>query len=198
MKKGFLIKFRKLFLYIFCLVLAGLFWWTLFLFNTFPKQYYLKDYNYNDKLTGIVVLTGGKGRIEKGLELIKNTNADKLFITGVVSLPNFEKKYGVKTFNSDLFECCISFDDRATNTHENIVETVKWLSSNSNIKNIIIVSSYYHLPRSLIIFNNFLPNVPKQAVAAEEHSNISDSLFFHLKLIIYEYFKTLYSVFYYL
>ena len=132
------------------------------------------------------------------MELIKNTNADKLFITGVVSLPNFKKKYGVKTFNSDLFECCISFDDRATNTHENIVETVKWLSSNSNIKNIIIVSSYYHLPRSLIIFNNFLPNVPKQAAAAEEHSNISDSLFFHLKLIIYEYFKTLYSVFYYL
>ena len=193
-----MIKFRKLLIYIFCVVLAGLLWWTLFLFNTFPKQYYLRDFSNTDQFTGIVVLTGGKGRIEKGLELIKNTNADKLFITGVVSLPNFEKKYGVKTFNSDLFECCISFDDRATNTHENIVETVKWLSSNSNIKNIIIVSSYYHLPRSLIIFNNFLPNVPKQAVAAEEHSNISDSLFFHLKLIIYEYFKTLYSVFYYL
>ena len=193
-----MIKFRKFLLYIFCLVLAGLFWWTLFLFNTFPKQYHLKDFSYNDELTGIVVLTGGKGRIEKGLELIKNTNADKLFITGVVSLLNVEKKYGFKTFNSDLYKCCISFDNRATNTHENIVETSKWLSSNLNIKNVILVSSYYHLPRSLIIFNNFLPDVPIKVAAAEENLNLSGELFFHLKLIIFEYFKTLYSAFYYL
>ncbi len=193
-----MIKFRKLLLYLFCLILSGLFWWVLFLFNTFPKQYYLRDFSYNDESTGIVVLTGGKGRIEKGLELIRNTNADKMFITGVVSLLNIEKKYGFKTFNSDLYNCCIFFDNRATNTHENIVETSKWLSSNLNIKNVILVSSYYHLPRSLIIFNNFLPNVSIQVVAAEENLKISEDLFFHLKLITFEYFKTLYSAFYYL
>ena len=56
---------------------------------------------------------------------------------------------------------------------------------NKNIKNIILVSSYYHLPRSLIIFEHFLPNVSTKVLAAEEKLEINKALFFHLKLIMF-------------
>ncbi len=193
-----MIKLKKPFLYFTTIVLAAFFWWVLFLFNTFPKKYYFTDSVNNQESTGIVVLTGGKGRIEKGIELIRNREGEKLFISGVFFNSDFEKKYGFNTFNSDLYQCCISYDNQARNTHENIIETSRWLSKNKNIKNIILVSSYYHLPRSLIIFEHFLPNVSIKVLAAEEKLEINKALFFHLKLIIVEYFKTLFSIFYYI
>ena len=39
------------------------------------------------------------------------------------------------------------------NTVENAYEVEKWLNKNSEINSIILVSSYYHLPRSMMIFD---------------------------------------------
>ena len=44
------------------------------------------------------------------------------------------------------------FGEKARNTLENSYEVQKWLDENNEIKSIILVSSYYHLPRSMMIF----------------------------------------------
>ena len=51
---------------------AGILWWAIFLFHTFPKNHYIeKNYSQSGNVA-IVVLTGGKGRIEKGIQLLNN------------------------------------------------------------------------------------------------------------------------------
>ena len=78
-------KFKKILLFFFLATLASLIWWNIYLFDTFPKRYYLKEEYKPSSSVAIVVLTGGKGRIEKGIELLQNGYGEKLFISSVFS-----------------------------------------------------------------------------------------------------------------
>ena len=44
------------------------------------------------------------------------------------------------------------------NTYSNAVETSKWVSKN-NIKEILLITSNYHIPRSILEFQNKMPNL---------------------------------------
>ena len=89
--------------------------------------------------------------------------------------------------------CCVVYDKNATSTLENAYEVKNWLVENPEIDNLILVSSYYHLPRGYIIFNNI---VEKKIFLspAEDKIKIDSNLFFHIKLIFLEYFKVIYTI----
>ena len=190
-------KFKKVFYFFFLVFITTLLWWVLFLFHTFPKNYYLGDSLSDSNGTGIVVFTGGKGRIEKGIELLINGKGEKLFISGIFIGTDIESKYEIDIKDSKIFECCISYGDNARNTIENVSEVSNWLEENYQIKKIILVSSYYHLPRSLIIFRKFLPDVEIEVTPAFEKRDIKSDYFFHFKLILYEFFKVFYTIVFY-
>ena len=77
---------------------------------------------------------------------------------------------------------------------ENAEEVDKWLNKNKDIKSIILVSSYYHLPRCIMIFEKKISSkvkiYPKPVV---QNVNFRNQFFFHLRLIISEYFKVIYT-----
>ena len=99
----------------------------------------------------IVVLTGGKGRIEKGIELLRKGNGKFLLISGVFKKEKVKNKYLFED-NIDLKECCIFFEEKAKNTFQNASEVSKWLKDKKvNIESIQLITSYYHIPRSFII-----------------------------------------------
>ena len=82
----------------------------------FPKHHYdLIDNKFNEN-SAIVVFTGGKGRFEKGFNILKNNVSRRLFISGVYPGINLEKKYAINDSDRELFDCCISFDEKAINT----------------------------------------------------------------------------------
>ena len=87
------------------------------------------------------------------------------------------------------------FDKRSRNTLENAQEVDKWLKENKDIKSIILVSSYYHLPRSIMIFEKEISSkvriYPKPAF---QNIDFRNQFFFHLRLIISEYLKVLYTI----
>jgi uncharacterized SAM-binding protein YcdF (DUF218 family) len=101
---------------------------------------------------------------------------------------NYEKN------KKDLLECCIFFGEEARNTIENAVEVRNWLIKNKEIDKIILVTSYYHLPRSILIFEKKLKNIKILAKPAVDEVNVLDEPTFHLRLIISEYFKVIYSL----
>ena len=71
----------------------------------------------------------------------------------------------------------------------------KWLNQNKDIKSIILVSSYYHLPRSIMIFEKKIKSDVKiYPTPAIQNNNFRDQFFFHLKLIISEYLKVIYTI----
>ena len=64
-----------------------------------------------------------------------------------------------------------------------------------NIDSIQLITSYYHIPRSLIIFKKFFPNKKLITVPVSKFS-FSKELFFHIRLIFSEYFKIFYTFIY--
>lgn len=99
------------------------------------------------KTDAIIVLTGGRNRISEGIRLLNDNMAQNLFISGVpedISIHDIEKQAQIKADNEDR----IVLGRRATNTIENAEETMEWVKEN-NIHSIRLVTSSYHIPRSL-------------------------------------------------
>ena len=148
-----MINFRKILIFLVSINIITLIWWLILIFNTFPKKYYFTDSVSSKYNSAIVVLTGGKGRIQKGIDLYKNNHGIYLFISGVFHESEFEIKQQIErqVFNHN---CCVIYDKNATSTFENAFEVKNWLVENPEIDKLILVSSYYHLPRGYIIFKN--------------------------------------------
>ena len=176
-------------------MLTSLIWWIILIFNTFPKKFYYQNHSITTSDSVIVVLTGGKGRIEKGVELFDQNYADYLFISGVFSESEYEirNELGIR---SDFKNCCIIFDKVATNTIENAKEVKKWLINKPGIKNLIVVSSYYHLPRSYITFRNVIEDRNIVLIPSESNIKFNENYLFHIKIIFKEFFKIIFTIFY--
>ena len=188
-------SYKKIFSFFLLSLIAGFLWWTLLLFNTFPKKVYFNSSTQISGIVGIVVLTGGKNRIEKGVDLLSKGYGDKLLISGVFMSSEIEEKFSLEKEKNELFKCCVFFDQKSKNTLENAQEVDKWLNENKDIKSIILVTSYYHLPRSIMIFEKKITsNVKIYPVTAIQNNNFRNQFIFHLKLIISEYFKVLYTI----
>ncbi len=134
----------------------------------------------------IVVLTGGDNRVATGIELLKEGNAKRLFVSGVHEdvLLN-ELVMAARQQNPDL-SCCIELGYQAHNTHQNAREVVTWVKAN-NINSIRLVTSNYHLPRSLLEIRHQYPNL---AIVPHPAFGDKDSVK-HLRLMVLEYTKFL-------
>jgi len=176
-------------------LLAGFIWWNLLLFNTFPKKIYFDDSSQILDSVGIVVLTGGKNRIEKGVNLLSKGYGTKLLISGVFMPSEIEARFSLEKEKSELLKCCVFFDQKSQNTIQNAQEVGKWLNENKDIKSIILVSSYYHLPRSIMIFEKKIkPTIKIYPTPAVQNNDFRNQFLFQLRLIISEYFKVIYTI----
>lgn len=138
----------------------------------------------------IVVLTGENRRLEDGFKLLEEKYAKKLFISGVNPIVTTKdlKKILNKTNSTEknlLFECCVHYEKKSKNTKTNAIETSKWLKKN-NFKEIILVTSFYHMPRSIYEFRK---NAPKIIVHPWKVNNIDNTKINNIKKITLEYFK---------
>jgi len=140
------------------------------------------------------VLTGGKGRIDKGLQLLKDKKGRYLLISGVFEERNIKNKYNIMGY-PELNKCCIFFEDKARNTIENAEQVKLWIKkSEESFNSIFLVTSYYHLPRSFLIFKKFFPNENIIIVVSENNLKVNSEIFFHIKLIFSEFFKVFYTL----
>ena len=121
---------------------------------------------YNDiESPNIVILTGGANRIKDGLKIIqdfKNSKniSYKILVSGTgigFTKSSLKKKLG-PNFNSQLIQCCIDLDGISKNTFTNASETFKWANKN-DIKEFILITSNYHMPRAILEFKNIMPNL---------------------------------------
>ena len=133
-------------------VIIVLLQFNFFLFNI--QSYKNTDLNEKE-IEGIVVLTGDKFRILEGLKILNSEIGYKLLISGVnkeISIEEIKKEF--PKFNQ-LFNCCVELESISTNTFENVREIFFW-KKNNNIKNILLITSDYHLPRVKLEVNRLL------------------------------------------
>lgn len=144
-----------------------------------------KPNNVKMSTDAIIVLTGGTGRIDEGIKLLKDTKTKKLFISGVN--PNVTQNDFIKDENKGI--CCIFLGYTATNTKENALEVKEWIDKN-NVKKIRLVTSNYHMMRAMIEIKKSLPDIEIIShPVIPKNFNIWDSKFW--SIIFSEYNKTL-------
>lgn len=107
-----------------------------------------------DKTTqGIVIFTGGKMRLKEALTLFDQDKGTYLLISGV----------NPQTTLADLIpeqkdRVNVTLDYNALDTKGNARETAKWVKKHS-IKNFRLITSNYHIPRSVLEIRHLLPDV---------------------------------------
>ncbi len=139
-----MIKKRLLYfvLLCFCAWLGGLigFGYTINHFKTEEKN----------KTDAIIVLTGGRNRISEAIRLLNIGLAEQLLISGVskgISIETLKKRDDINITTSRE----ITLDEKSTNTIENAIEAAEWIKNN-NIQSVRLVTSNYHIPRSMAEF----------------------------------------------
>lgn len=106
----------------------------------------------------IVVLTGGSGRVAQGLELLAAGKARKLFISGVYYAVDVNELLRVAERAPEDLMCCISLGYEAGDTRGNAAETAAWIRK-QDYRSLRLVTSAYHMPRSLLQFRRLMPEV---------------------------------------
>ncbi len=106
----------------------------------------------------IVVLTGGSGRLAAGLVLLAEDRARKLFVSGVYRGVDVEQLLEISRQTPEELRCCIEIGHVADSTAGNAAETAAWMKRN-DFHSLRVVTSGYHLPRSLLEFRHALPEV---------------------------------------
>lgn len=102
----------------------------------------------DDRTTdGIVVLTGGAKRLERGLALLEQGKARRMLISGVdrsVRPIELAERYGK---DQDLFECCVDLGREAVDTRSNAEETSRWVKK-QKFETVRLVTTDWHMPRA--------------------------------------------------
>jgi uncharacterized SAM-binding protein YcdF (DUF218 family) len=116
-----------------------------------------------EKADAIVVLTGGKGRVEHGLSMLAQGAAPVLFISGVGKDVTRERIISEHT-NADLREKLaamepeIILDYVARSTESNAGQTARFMRDRG-IRRIRLVTANYHMKRSILEFSTASPDV---------------------------------------
>ena len=95
----------------------------------------------------IVVPTGGPGRIDRGLDLLRRHQAKRMLVTGVgagVREVDFAREFKV---SPKLLTCCVDLGRDAVDTRSNADETAQWLQMRG-FTTVRLVSSDWHLRRA--------------------------------------------------
>ncbi len=106
----------------------------------------------------IVVLTGGKLRLETGLSLLAAGAARKLFVSGVNQNVDRDELLRALGPLAEREACCIVLGHEADNTFGNARETATWMQE-EGYRSLRLVTSWYHMPRSLLEFGRAMPRM---------------------------------------
>jgi len=112
----------------------------------------------NATTDAIVVLTGGSGRLDAGLELLAGNRAPKLFVSGVYRGVDVATLLELSKRSPGDIECCIEIGHSAGDTAGNADETTAWMTDHG-YRSLRLVTSSYHLARALLEFRLAMPSV---------------------------------------
>ena len=113
----------------------------------------------DDRITdAVVVLTGGSGRLAAGLTLLAEERAQKLFVSGVYQGVEVTELLALSRRDRGELECCIILGYSAGDTVGNAQETADWMRA-EGYRSLRLVTSDYHMARSLVEFRGRLPGV---------------------------------------
>ncbi len=123
------------------------------------------------KTDAIVVITGGSGRIEHGVEVLKSGRAKRLLVAGAD--PAVTKRDLVRRLGGDQrwVHCCIDLGSESVDTRSNAEEASRWLARH-RYRSFRLITSDWHMRRARYDFREVLGDkyeIVPDAVRTEPH-----------------------------
>jgi uncharacterized SAM-binding protein YcdF (DUF218 family) len=144
----------------------------------------------NDKKAdAIVVLTGGRGRVEEGIKLYRENQATWLFLIGVdplVHKSDLFREYKGQRGGEGVF-----LEKVSRNTLENALQA-RELIIRKNVRSIKLITSRYHMKRAILIFQNVLPKDVAIYPHPVDSKNLKEEWWSHggsFRLLMGEFYK---------
>jgi len=103
-----------------------------------------------------IVLTGGRGRVERGIAVLAAGRAKLLLVSGVdrqVKPAEFRKEYSVP---ATLMHCCVTLGFDAFDTRSNGREAARWVAQH-HIRSLRLITSDWHMRRAALELRRALP-----------------------------------------
>ena len=116
-----------------------------------------KTFSYRQttvKADAIVVLAGGKGRVDEGVRLYRERKAVHLFLIGVD--PAVRKSDLYRQHSGDPTSDGVVIEKLSRNTLENAIFG-RDVIMRREVRSILLITSRYHMKRATILFRNALP-----------------------------------------
>lgn len=107
------------------------------------------------KADAIVVLTGGLGRTEVGLNLLSSDTAGVMVLSGVHEDAELNSIFFNKKLN-EKDRLRIILEKRSRSTIENAIE-VRRIFEEKGFRSMVLITSGYHMKRALYIFRRVMP-----------------------------------------
>lgn len=104
----------------------------------------------------IVVLTGGAGRIDRGLALMEEGAAKRMLISGVDRAVRPSELAAQYETPEKLFACCITLGREAIDTRSNGIETARWLERR-DYRTVRLITTDWHMRRAALELRQALP-----------------------------------------
>ncbi len=118
----------------------------------------LPDRNDSGQRTdAIVVMTGGPGRVNRGVALLRAGKARRLFISGVDRTVRPHELALTVNAPPALFRCCVDLGREAVDTRSNADETARWVKMRG-YRSVRLVTSAWHMPRARLELSARLDN----------------------------------------
>jgi uncharacterized SAM-binding protein YcdF (DUF218 family) len=144
---------------------------------------------------GIVALTGGGDRLDTAVSLLERGVGKRLLVSGVAQ-ETTKETIGKMSGGGARFACCADLGYAAEDTHGNAVETASW-AHDHHFDSLVIVTSRYHMPRTMVEFSAALPDISLIAYPVDQSRVDLGSWWQHprtVELLHHEYVKYLASL----
>ena len=104
---------------------------------------------------GIVVITGGSGRIEHAVDMLAEGKGRRLLVAGAdpsVTKADLVRRLGGR---NRLVQCCVDLGSESVDTRSNAEETRRWLERR-RFKSVRLITSDWHMRRARYEFRREL------------------------------------------
>jgi uncharacterized SAM-binding protein YcdF (DUF218 family) len=146
-----------------------------------------------ERADGIVVLTGGPFRLAAAARLLTEGLGSRLLISGVNHVTTREDLFRSSGLPHALFDCCVDIGYSAHDTSGNANEAKEWVAVH-RFARLIVVTSSYHMPRSLTELGRALPDIALIPYPVVPRSFRAERWWMHagtIRLLFTEYLKFL-------
>lgn len=138
---------RRAFALVFVAWFLGLVWFAVFLPG--PSD--------NGKTDAVVVLTGGAGRFERGLDILQAGHAKRMLVSGVDPTVRRAEFEVLRNVPPKISRCCIDLDKASVDTISNARETARWIKGRK-YKSVRLVTSDWHMRRAKLELDHVVGN----------------------------------------